>query len=473
MNASRPKSALTLLFFFFALFIQQAEASKSGAKLIVNFQGRGTDLGWGLGISKALVERLPAVRTDAAGNSQAILAGNSSGSILAAYFACHGFSSESVAELRRRLSLTDPRLVNEEDGEKLQAVLRGTRTEFPTKNLDQFIALALSPDYNQLLPGVVQNTQDSSKAAPFDFPQSELCPTKPGHARPFAPIVITAANYEVLDTKPKNVIQRLKSVARMVSGKDPSPDKEFNDANFSVKVKSSGAYLGKGCTYFVDQTLFDLMSGVPYEQRLCDLRLMKDGRDLRLALQASTAEPTYFYPVPEPDVTAFAPGDRDKEPSLATNTRAYSGGFLLPTVAQDIRRILPDIYVMGTGWTPLTGGPRLLMREWQLVDVFETSKLAEWWLDLSLVPPKELDDRMIENRKVAMPLRMENLLRFAMESENFALTCFDKGDCQSPFVQKPTFDAALETGEELKTQRGLTPLLEPASQVVSSGEMEK
>lgn len=113
------------------------------------------------------------------------------------------------------------------------------------------------------------------------------------------------------------------------------------------------------------------------------------------------------------------------------------------------------------------------MREWQLVDVFETSKLAEWWLDLSLVPPKELDDRMIENRKVAMPLRMENLLRFAMESENFALTCFDKGDCQSPFVQKPTFDAALETGEELKTQRGLTPLLEPASQVVSSGEMEK
>lgn len=466
MNGNRSDSGLRncfligLLMSLTGLWPTVANGSIEQAKLILNYQGRGTDLGWGVGISRAIVKRIPAAK-----KNQVILAGNSSGSVLASYFACRGFSTDTVEELIRRLVKTDPACINEDPKTKFLAISTGlSDTEYPLKNLDQFIAVALSKSFDALLPQIMANTKSKSKSE-FDFPEDELC-------APVLPLVITAANFEVLDTRQRGAIAGRLAVKRMISGIAPVHAKLFNEDNFAVSWKPekfkamsqanpqlSTAYIGKACTYFATADAFQVMSQIPYEERLCDLRLIKDGRDLRLAIQASSAEPTYFYPIPEPNLSAILDSDRAQVQDLAK--RSYSGGFLVPTVAQDIRRVMSNLYVLGTGWSPLMGNAQILIREWQLVDVFTAAQLTEWWLDTSLIPPKSLEDEMMANRSRPLEARMEKLQQYAIDSEKLAHSCFDSGNCHPKFIKRPKYYKTLKGNQELVAQRGLSALLGP------------
>src|SRR5205823_3681409 len=113
-------------------------------------------------------------------------------------------------------------------------------------------------------------------------------------------------------------------------------------------------YIGKAVTYFVDQSMYDLLSRIPAEERNGDLRLVKTPADLALAILASVSEPSYFDPVTETNPSKLLVGTEpgDLGPTV---TRSYCGGMFMAMPVQDIRRMVPGLRVMGTG--PCGGCP--------------------------------------------------------------------------------------------------------------------
>ena len=111
------------------------------------------------------------------------------------------------------------------------------------------------------------------------------------------------------------------------------PDLEFGDT----------PHIGKACTYFCDERTHALLVRIPYQERLADLRVVRDAGDAAVAIQASLAQRTYFHPLPEPEPTKLTIGDEGAA-RAAGQHRAYCGGFIMPVVAQNLRRMLPATY---------------------------------------------------------------------------------------------------------------------------------
>jgi hypothetical protein len=192
------------------------------------------------------------------------------------------------------------------------------------------------------------------------------------------------------------------------------------------------AYIGKACTCFVDQTMFDLLSRIPAAERLWDLRLVKTPADLALAIQASTAEPSYFPPVPEMDYAKLLTGDVLGQAGN-TRRRSYVGGFIVPLVAQDARRMLPSLRVLGTGVArvPLPG--RELIKSWYLIDLQDTANLSAWWADMEVSIPGDVQQAIV-NRKFSAEQEFQAGYRRAAE-------CFADDQGLPQYVAPPHYDS--------------------------------
>lgn len=431
------------------------------ADLLVAFQGKGSSLAFDAGVIKQAWDerRLPALEED-----RVVLSGNSSGSVYAVYFACFGFSKQTIESAQARMLNADVKKVRDnERGSKIANLIRGQETVIDPEALRDVLAFALGVDRS--MPNIAA-VIDASRA-------------KPKHA-----VVIAAANADVLANR-----------AKEGSALRAQDYKEFDPANFNVSWKpdvfefyrqrpeqfakdhpdltlGSTPLIGKALTYFVDRTMYELLSRIPPEERLGDLRLLETPADLALAIRASAAEPTYFDPVEETDYSKLRSGD---ELGTRGNSRKrkYAGGFIMPLVAQDVRRMLPSIRVLGTGVGRVPLEARRLVKVWYLVDMQVVTDMQAWWTDLEISMSRDVQEEMFIKRDKSQKEEFElgrerSRACFAADHglPKYILRPKFTGPAQEAIVN-PTRPVEFEEGDDeprgLKTMRGLGPILSPAT----------
>jgi hypothetical protein len=434
--------------------------SLAKAELLISFQGKGSSLSWDSGVIKRAYECLPSLA-----ENHVLVTGNSSGSAFAVYFSCFGFSTATLAKAERKIEQAnfDAVRANENVAQKAAKIIRKQPTEIPRETLREVIAFALGVDDWRSLSDIGAIVRAS-------------------RASPRHGIVIAAANGEVLDNRDKS--------GSALSSHDY---KRFDPANFDVSWKPDvyefyrrrpeqfvkdhpklrlgpDPYIGKAMTYFVDRTMYDLLSRIPPEERLGDLRLMTTPADLALAIQASTAEPSYFDAVDEIDYAKLQAGDRMGTIGNSRR-RSYVGGFIMPLVAQDIRRMLPSVRVLATGAARVPFIARHLVKSWYLIDLQSASDLHAWWTDLEVSIPRSVQTQII-NRTLSPNGEWQ-------AGFNRAVECFAADQGLPKYVVRPKFtwpakdaivapDRPFEVEEQgpqphsLKTMRGLGPLLKKA-----------
>ncbi len=116
--------------------------------------------------------------------------------------------------------------------------------------------------------------------------------------------------------------------------------------------------------------MYALLSQIPDNERTADLRLMTTAEDVATAILASVSDPPIFPEVIEAHPEKILPNT--EHPLTETvQRRSYIGGYITSMPAQDVRRMLPGIRVLGTGWrhNPLVA--RLLLKNWLLADCEE------------------------------------------------------------------------------------------------------
>ncbi|HVX12419.1 MAG TPA: hypothetical protein VHC22_14650 [Pirellulales bacterium] len=431
----------------------------AGMELLLSFQGKGSSMSYDAGVLKYAFDRLPSLA-----QRKVIVSGNSSGSIFAIYYSCYGFSRTSVDYAAHRIQRADVTAIrnNEKIEGKAGKLLTNRPTEVSPLGLKEYIAFALG----------VENWKDATSLEEI---------ARRSRLRPVYPVVIVAANKEVLDNRAEGNVLSAKNF------------KEFNPANFAVSWRQDvfefyrknprrfaednpdlrlgdDPYIGKACTCFVDQTMFDVLRQIPDNERLCDLRLMTNAADMALAIRASVAEPTYYPPAPETDYSKLYVNGK-LGTAGQTKRRSYVGGFIMPLVAHDTRRMLPGLRVMGTGVGRVALPGRELVKSWYLIDLQNTTDQNAWWTDLEIAISPETQDK-IANRTLTQREEFARGYERAMQ-----ILAADQG--LPKYITRPFYrfaaDAAImpndanldemqetaEPGERptLKTMRGLGPLL--------------
>jgi hypothetical protein len=352
-------------------------------ELIWCFQGKGSSLFYDAGVASAAARHLTAL-----GEGRVIVTGNSSGSIWAAYFACRGFGDEAIQHLRHTASRCDLAAIrqSEDIATKVTRLLTNQATEMSPDVLREAVAVALGVDDWRDCPDIQAIVKRSN--------------WRPNHA-----FVIVAANHDVLGANPLTNASRPRifdrdtysvrwsDAAYAAYRKDPErfarehPDRELGDT----------PHIGKACTYFCDERTHALLALIPYGERLADLRVVRDAGDIAVAIQASLAEPTYFHPLVEPDPAKLTASNEGAMRAHG-HKRTYCGGFIMPVVAQDLRRMLPATHVVGTGWIGVPFSARRYLDQRFGIDVQDLHHRGNWWLDVELRPSSGTERQIIGRR---------------------------------------------------------------------------
>ncbi|MBA4017481.1 MAG: hypothetical protein C0483_09945 [Pirellula sp.] len=390
------------------------------AQLMFCFQGKGSCLPYDAGVLHEAYSRLPALR-----ENRVIIAGNSSGSIAAAYFACFGFSDATVKHAVTRLTEGNRDAVRnmENPHSKLSKSIRGKPTEISHENLREYIAFALG----------VERWQDAKSL-------DEIVARST--AKPRYPIIIVSCNKEVLedaDASDGRASSRYKEFDLNTLTASWRPEvHEFYRAHperFASDhpdlVLSDDRRIGRGVTYFVDRTMYALLSQIPPEERQADLRLIETAADVALAIKASVSEPTYFAPVPELQPDRLLVDSRQGDLGNVRK-RTYYGGYIVAVPSQDVRRMLPGVRVFGTGFRHFALLSRSTVRDWLLADVELVAQRTEWWADLETYPDAEMESHM-DFRDLTAQQEFEFGRRRAVE-------CFAGHAGLPKFVARPKFD---------------------------------
>jgi hypothetical protein len=426
-------------------------AAFADKELIWCFQGKGSSLFYDAGVVTSAFRRLPALRSN-----RVVVTGNSSGSIWAAYFACHGFSHESIEKLRSLAGSVDVSHIrsSEDIGTKITRVVAQKSTEMPSVVLVEAVAVALG-------------VEDWSGAATVDDV------VRRSRAEPRHPFVIVAANLDILgdgggvrtsgervfDARDFSVRWSDEAWARY----ERDPDAFVRENPGCALGATSG--IGQACTYFCDPQTYAILRRIPAGQRLGDLRLVSTAADLALAVRASIAEPTYFAAVAEPEPAKLLCGDRVGPPETSRR-RLYGGGFIMPVVAQDLRRMLPGTRVVGTGWVGLPLLARTYFQQRFGLDVQRIHHLSNWWLDAELLPPTDIQ-RRLAGRKLSP--QAEYALAIDVTT-----AMLESSGPKPQYASQPWFAAlaaeaiggdhgATATGDAIRTMRGFGPVLENAA----------
>lgn len=423
-------------------------------ELMLVFQGKGSCLPYDAGVLHEAYARLDSLK-----RNRVVVAGNSSGSIPAAFFCCFGFTDNNVKHATDTLKMGNRDAVrNMEDvSNKFSKISRGQSTEISHLELREYIAFALG----------VTNWRDANSI-------DEI--VRRSTARPRFPCLIVAANKEVLEDKhPEGKLTAARLKEFDTSNMDVSwrpaiyeyyqrNPKQFSRDHPHLKLGPTPR-IGKGVTFFVDPSMYALLSQIPEEERTADLRLMENAKDVATAILASVSEPSYFPNVLEPEPEKILTSSRNPL-SSTIRQRSYIGGYIISMPGQDVRRMLPGIRVLGTGWrhNPLVA--RMLLKNWLLADCEEIAFLSEYWSDLEVNPDYEFESH-IEVRDLTGTQEFEF-------GRNRAQKLFDRNQGNPAFVLIPKYnylaeraimprkhvsdmfhDSSTQPKKQLKTMRGL------------------
>ncbi len=367
--------------------VQSADSISAQAyEVVLNFSGKGTAVVWDLGVLKGLLPNIAPLQQD-----KTIFTGNSSGSMMAAYFACFGLSTETLQNAIDGFSSLDRSMIPENRKLKSAKLTKGNRTESHAGYLESFATAMLTKN-------------------------NRRC--EPQH-----PVIIVAANGDVIENR------KIEGNGPMIK---PHPaDKQMRDGTYDVHMVptskpqsdvSESNLIGKACTYFVDRIALNILSKIQKRELQCDLRLVSTPDDLIFAVMASVSEPTYYYPIldldpNDPKVQASkahmdaatdpfwrkrSPDSKDIVKALQerheafrkidAGQRYYVGGFLMSSPAQDLRRSMPHLYVIGTGRRKLPNVANDLLRAFFLLDTNKMYQINRWWTDLE-VQPSQIEEQ--------------------------------------------------------------------------------
>ncbi|NDE13327.1 hypothetical protein EBZ80_00125 [bacterium] len=410
-------------------------ADRINPKLVYAFQGKGTALTWDIGVTRAAYERIPMLRGEANAQGMAagdvVLTGNSSGSVLAAWFSCRGITADSIKGAETIMSGFPAQLVKEDPAAKFQEVL-----------------------------GAINSGKE------FGSPTSDILPLVDaivgnGACVPRLPTVILASNQDINDNRRWLFTEGRRS-------------RSFDITDFSYSQRTGDFSLekekvGKICTYFADPVMFRYLSeNMTGEERLCDIRVMENADDMRTAVLASISEPTYFVPVEEKAESKLV---RFDAPGAIKSHRFYNGGFSMPGIVQDIKRLFPAARAMGTGRWTYNQAEVAVMYSWYDVNLNSLQEQSRWWMDLEPVPTDTQRSRLL-----ARPAGLQGADLAARYQEEInlgyqrATACLQPGKaCLSPRTSifgrdpnKPAFTrpAGQPGGAEIPTRQGLDMFLQ-------------
>lgn len=389
----------------------------ANTQLLFCFQGKGSCLPYDAGILHEAYARIPALR-----ENRVIIAGNSSGSIAAAFFSCYGFTDDNVAYAEERMRNGDRTAVRDMENprSKFVKMLRGQRTEIGHEHLREYMGFALGvPDWK-------------------NYPTIEAVAAR-SQAVPRFPLLIVSCNKEVLedaDDADGRSSARFKEIdpATMIVSWRPEVYEFYkrHPERFAAdhpKLKlGPDRRIGRAVTFFVDRSMYALLSQLPPEERLADLRLVKTAAEVALAIKASVSEPSYFDPVPEPDTSRVLCGTQIGDLGNV-HSRTYYGGYIMALPAQDVRRMLPGIRTFGTGFRHFDLLARSAVSDWLLADTEQVAQRFEWWADLETCPDAEFESHM-DHRDLTGDQEFEFGRRRARE-------CFDADRGLPTFVVPP------------------------------------
>ncbi len=290
--------------------------------MILSFFGKSVHLAFDIGVMKAAIQKVPAVK-----RNDTVLAGNSSGSLLAAYYSCWGVSEQSTREVEAIVRNFDYSLINAGTRSKMFALLMGRKIrEYPHSNINPLIDSLLNRN-------------------------GKRC-------EPKGPLMIGAANGDVLKSH---------------------DDKIYNEVDNSISFR--GRNLGKACTYFVTAPVLEKLLQVPERQRRCELRKIENYEDLKFALFASASEPTFFPKMEETNISKIV------DSSVPNHAgRNYIGGYLTWGMAEDYKRSSPGSYAMGSLTKHFSGKIDNLLKSWYTISPTEAMKRGERSMDFQLKP---------------------------------------------------------------------------------------
>ncbi len=390
----------------------------------LSFVGKGSSVPVDAGVLQALIEKIPSLGDP----GKVILSGSSSGSIAAIYLSCFGVNPTSVKKLSDFLVKGTPAI-----NEALQ-VLR--ESENPLTKLKNFFTLGKALPTSNLYPyGAAAVGLENVSDKELETLSPDMV-NKRATCRNEVPVVIVAANQEVLENRlnakatllnPLTQIDYAKGEIKPGTKFPTRGDKLIDYSNFSVEWKSArhkyyagseagrkefatnhphlnlrkDGLVGKACTYFADETAAKLLALVPHEERLCDIRVMKTAYDRVLAILVSSAEPTYYDEITEQapekldlgtgyggmiEARKIASAQQPIDGTVASSRiRNYWGGFAMPSVLQDIRRVLPQVIGIATGFNRLEMEQEgKLIQAYSTVSSKEISKRTEYWADFTI-----------------------------------------------------------------------------------------
>lgn len=431
------------------LLNSELRAHFSQTELLLVFQGKGSCLPYDAGVLDEAYRRIDSLR-----KNRVIVAGNSSGSIPAAFFCCYGFTDGNVQHAIERLKLGDRNAVrNMEDvSNKFSKIAQGRSTEISHLELREYIAFALGVRHWENATSIEEIVRRSD-------------------AKPRFPCLIVAANREVLDNKhPEGQLTPAHLKELDPTNMDVSWRQEIFDyyTQYPERFATDHPHLklgptrriGKAVTFFVDPSMYALLSQIPENERTADLRLMTTAEDVATAILASVSEPSYFPAVAEdyPEKILQNPKQAVTE---TIRQRSYIGGYIISMPAQDVRRMLPGIRVLGTGWrhNPLVA--RLLLKSWLLADCEEIAFLSEYWSDLEVNPDYEFESH-IEVRDLTGSEEFEFGRRRAKE-------LLDKNQGFPAFVNRPKYDYPAE--KAIMPQREVHDMFLPPIEAASPNKL--
>jgi hypothetical protein len=157
---------------------------------------------------------------------------------------------------------------------------------------------------------------------------------------------------------------------------------------------------------------------------------MTNAHDVATAILASVSEPSYFPAVVE-EVPQKILSSSQHPFDDTIRKRSYLGGYIISMPGQDVRRMLPGIRVLGTGWRHNPLSARLLLKNWLLADCEQVAFQSEYWSDLEVNPDYEFESH-IEVRDLSGVEEFEFGRRRAQE-------LFDRNVGVPTFVTRPKY----------------------------------
>lgn len=338
-SAPTRSSLAANLVFEGPLVAPEAKDQYSDQRLVITLPGMGTAFSWNIGSVHAMYEALDLVR-----QNQVIFAGDSGGAVPALYFSCRGLSPESIRDAERLVIKFRPEISNEDKYSKLIKLFLKVATEFPDTELMEHIAEVIPDGCRPNLPFIIPvgNSEVIERRLAI-WPQSDLdlfsLAKLPFKARPPRTLVGT----------------------RVLKHRQMDPFtywvNETDDHGTPIK------HIGKACTYLVSPSIFEVLRKVDEEDRLCDLRLIEDAEDMRVAMRWAVGETTYNDPLgenpkyfQEKNISQQSLVDQGKlliskaQLAYAPFERLYNGGLIMPgSVVREFIRMNKDFRVLSSG----------------------------------------------------------------------------------------------------------------------------